>query len=196
MALTERTKKGKALTEAELDNNFLCHYPIGSLYLAASPAIDSPGVMIGYGSWSKFAKGRALISSDIEQPGLGDGSGTMTNTHFSPGLGDGSGNNPRRKLPDYPYGSPSHKVKTSELPAHSHTWERYYGNGALRFSGNYSGFNFETAGTDVYRITGGQGEIQFTNSPTTINDNLSQAVGHPHNNLQPYIVVNIWKRDS
>ena len=63
MAFIARTEKGTALTETELDNNFLCHYPIGSLYLACSPAVDSPGALIGYGKWSKFAKGRALISA-------------------------------------------------------------------------------------------------------------------------------------
>lgn len=185
MALTERTKKGVALTEIELDNNFLCHYPIGSLYLSASPAIDSPGALIGYGNWSKFAKGRALVSSTVAGREAG------SDTNFSPGLGSNS-------IPDYPYGSPSHILTEKELPQHTHSWESYEGAGAFRFSGNYSGFDFNTNGTNIYRITrpGETGEVSFTNSPQTISGSFTQKVGQPHNNLQPYIVVNIWKRDS
>ena len=205
MAFTGRNIKGKALTETELDNNFLCHYPIGSIYIACSPAFDSPGGLIGYGTWSKFAKGRALISSTA----AGQPAGTDLN--YSPGRGIDSS-----AIPAYPYGSPSHTLTQKELPKHTHTWEKDpyqaagstqgQGSGVARFSGNYSGYFFGTAGTNIYRIArdGETGTAQFTNSPSTFythNEDFStttkiQEPGQPHNNLQPYVVVNIWKRDS
>ena len=189
MGFIARTEKGTALTETELDNNFLCHYPIGSLYLACSPAVDSPGALIGYGKWSKFAKGRALISaSSIAAAG--------TDMYYSPGRGSNSPGN----SPDFYYGSPSHALIAKELPKHTHCFNKdaQGGRGHVRHSGNYSGFDFNTGGTSIYRICrGGEtGQVTFTNSPAKVSGNIIQQVGQPHNNLQPYIVVNIWKRDS
>jgi microcystin-dependent protein len=201
MAFTSRVNKGKALSEAELDNNFLCHYPIGSLYLSASPATDSPGGLIGYGRWSKFAKGRALISStDI-------GNSSPNRRDYSPSMENGS---PSVKLTEAQI--PKHAHQFSNIPFASDPTEPQ--NGDRRFSGNYNGWNFLDGGDiNVYRISdyfGNNGSVALSNSPVTHSRTSFQGsstitqirktkkgdLGQAHNNIQPYVVINIWKRDS
>jgi len=60
MAFTGRINKAAELTQTELDNNFLCHYPIGAIYMNANRS-DSPNIYIGYGIWKKYAEGRVLL---------------------------------------------------------------------------------------------------------------------------------------
>ena len=46
MAFTGRITKAQELTQTELDNNFLCHYPIGAIYMNANRS-ESPNIYIG-----------------------------------------------------------------------------------------------------------------------------------------------------
>jgi len=72
-------------------------------------------------------------------------------------------------------GAKTHTLTISEMPAHYHTANIYKGAGegsAQRFSGSYTA---TLTGTANIGSTGG---------------------GGAHNNLQPYIVVYIWKRTA
>ncbi len=198
MAFTGRVNKGKALTESELDNNFVCHYPVGSLYLACSPQTDSPGALIGYGYWTKFAKGRALISST---DGVVDVSNTPS-VYYSPTMIGGS---------------PSHTLTVGEMPGHIHSWpDQVEANGETtsgkkRWSGNYADWCTDEGGRNCFRTSRGGNTIDLVNSPilATYTDvlphgsgvnkivrNYVTKPGQPHNNIQPYTVINIWKRES
>jgi len=83
---------GATLTQAQLDNNFLCHYPVGAIYMNANRS-DSPNNYIGYGKWKKFCQGRILV---------GD---SPSGSAFEAGEEGGS---------------LSHKVTISELSSHDH----------------------------------------------------------------------------
>jgi len=97
MAFLGRTTKGSNLTAAELDNNFLSHYPIGAIYMNANRS-DSPNRYIGYGTWSKFAEGRALISADATEDSV--------------------------PINESPSGSLIHTLTSSELPSHTHKFHQ------------------------------------------------------------------------
>tara|TARA_X000001316_G_C920219_1_gene34381 strand:+ start:352 stop:864 length:513 start_codon:yes stop_codon:yes gene_type:complete len=168
MAYTSRISKGSELTTAELDNNFLCHYPVGSLYINALKH-SSPHTMIGYGRWEKHAEGYVLMSADspsIQQ--LGDRPDDPK-----------SGNSPDYFSPGVTGGSPS--VQITDLIKHNHEWIDYNGyDGRYRMQGTQK-FRNNGNSRHYYRL-GGSYDSSYSG-----NDDQ-------HNNLQPYITVNIWKR--
>ena len=174
MAYTSRVGKGVRLSTIELDNNFLCHYPVGSLYINALKN-ESPGELIGYGKWSKFAQGYVLVASDSPNPNqFGDRPDD-----------EKSGNSPDYYSPGVTGGSPS--VKVSSWVEHTHEWEdtTYQGtfyDGRHRMQGTFRHFRKNSVGEGPwYQDTG-------NTASTTAGDGLQ------HNNLQEYITVNIWKR--
>lgn len=125
---------------------------VGSLYLTTNNV--NPSEELGYGSWQRYAEGRALVgySSDVS-----------SNT---PDWLKGGGNL---------FGSYTHQLTVDELAAHSHvtTFIRELGTrGSNAFFGDES-----MDGTD---------------------DKVSKSTGgnQPHNNVQPSIVVYIWRRVS
>ena len=75
-------------------------------------------------------------------------------------------------------GSKTHTLSVAELPSHSHT-----------ISGNISrsGFSFEHHQTNS-RLPG----QNFDTNPSVSNT----GSGNAHNNVQPYIVVYMWKRTA
>lgn len=81
-------------------------------------------------------------------------------------------------------GAKTHTLAESEIPSHTHTGDAttLYRNGASETSGRVSGDN--TAGTGVSTIGTYTPSVQATGG------------GGAHNNLQPYIVVRMWKRTA
>jgi hypothetical protein len=177
MAYTSRIERGVELTTEQLDNNFLCHYPLGSIYINALKH-QSPGVLIGYGKWEKFAQGYVLMSAD--SPSLSQ-------------LGDRpddpkTGNSPDYFSPGVTGGSPS--VSISSWIQHQHEWQDISWNGK-----NYDG-RFRMQGSTLFRNDGSHGGSYTGNYYRKGGSFTSTNIGsgHRHNNLQPYITVNIWKR--
>ena len=76
MAFIGRITSGQELTQAQLDNNFLCHYPVGAIYMNANNS-NSPNTYIGYGTWKKFAEGRVLLG-ETAGAALGDNGGSLS----------------------------------------------------------------------------------------------------------------------
>jgi len=73
-------------------------------------------------------------------------------------------------------GSKTHTLITAEMPAHTHTT-----------SGNVSG----TPGSATQTVgSGGSGPA------SNVNTSDSTGGGGAHNNLQPYVVVHMWKRTA
>lgn len=122
-------------------------FPIGSVYISVVPT--NPSILLGYGSWSAFAAGRVLVGIDSGQ------------TEFDTVEETG--------------GSKTHTLTESEIPAHTHTLQRF-----PNATGSSVGFTVDTS-------MSGQQSTTALNTTSTGGDGA-------HNNLQPYVVVYMWKR--
>lgn len=240
MAFTSRLEKGRQLSTAELDNNFLCHWPVGSIYLNATND-QSPREIIGYGTWSKMAKGYCLVSanspalkanenvggsnqSGVGKDQFGDSPKSFAGrtsagqksiyTNSPAGTQPGSAgsivqiNSPSYFSPGFKGGSVSVSIPATGLPEHTH-WLADKGDnsqwrGQHRGGNLYAKFDKDITSaaeniaydTESYFITGsgGSGSYQGSYSGSINTDTVGNAL--PHNNLQPYITVNIWERIS
>ena len=216
MSFTSRITKNAALTQAELDNNFLCHYPVGSLYLNALND-NSPGDIIGYGTWSLFAQGYTLLSANsprlFGETGFDDTPRayaeslprTSASGKLVGSIGNGENQTDGYYSPGFTGGEPT--VKVTEYPKHDHYLQDSMGDnnmqdgsttdlntfahgryrGKTDYNGFYAGNHFRSQGNNPMRAARiGGGTLTFSN-------NVQSSLGH--NNIQKYITVNIWKRD-
>lgn len=71
-------------------------------------------------------------------------------------------------------GAKTHTLTTAEIPSHSHTYNGVNG-GSMGNGSSYPGLSDNTNRTPITNNTGG---------------------GGAHNNLQPYVVVYMWKRTA
>lgn len=120
--------------------------PIGSVFIAV--VATNPNTLLGYGTWAAFGTGRTLVGIDAGQ------------AEFD--------------VVEETGGAKTHTLTTTEMPAHTHT----YNAAAASVNNVPSG---TTYGMTVYnpgQVTGSAGS------------------GGAHNNLQPYIVVYMWKRTA
>lgn len=93
--------------------------------------------------------------------------------------------------PEYPLGSTggtaSHALTASEIPAHSHEIRfnsSTSSSGAPR-DGNYLEGGIGTSGSPSQRFVTATESISGPQSPVS-----------PHNNMPPYLVVNVWQRTA
>ena len=166
---------------------FLKAYPIGSIYISYNNT--NPGTLFG-GTWESFGSGRTLVginSSDTAFDTVGKTGGEKT-----------------------------HTLTVAEMPSHTHTFtgtaHRHEPSSTNEsFIGVYDGVNVVYNSTArkwwsydegnyhwMYlqnNISGvGIGEYRSTNSVTVGGSNANTGGGGAHSNLQPYIVVYMWKR--
>lgn len=135
----------------------------------------NPAEIYGYGTWIPFGQGRVM---------LGAGTGTDingVNRAFSAGATGG----------EY-----SHSISTSELPEHSHTYTDDY-----LFENSASVTTVPaTSKRNVGFINGGTGNGDLDNDNNTMvftnKTTGSVGAGQAMNVVQPFIVVQIWKRIS
>lgn len=168
-------------------------YPVGSIYMSVNNV--NPTTLFG-GTWEKIAGGRCLIGADSSYA-LGTTGGEET-----------------------------HLLKTTELPAHNHSisqslsGEHKHNRGTMEISGAIKLWKYFAADGAFY-INGGWGYAETKNggedgtaraefkASRTWTGETSAAGGHvhvcsigntggdkAHNNMQPYLVVNIWKRTA
>lgn len=153
-------------------------YPIGSIYI--SVVSTNPNTLFGFGTWSAFGEGKTLVGLDSGQ------------TEFDTVEETG--------------GSKTHTLTIDEMPTHTHTQDahthtitdtghthgqsiRNTGTAGTNGSQGASNTNNATAGTTASGTTG----ISINNATAT---NQNAGGGQAHNNLQPYIVVYMWKRTA
>lgn len=151
-------------------------FPVGSVFIAV--VATNPGTLLGYGTWSAFGAGRVLVGLDS-----GD-------TDFD--------------LVEETGGAKTHTLVTGEIPAHTHTQDAHNhtqnahahverapttaSGGAMRFGIDTNASGTVTAGISTESTTA-------TNQAATAT-NQNAGGGGAHNNVQPYIVVYMWKRTA
>ena len=156
-------------------------YPVGSIYISTNST--NPGTSLGFGTWAAFGAGRVPVGFDS-----GD-------TDFDTDEETG--------------GAKTHTLSTSEMPSHSHTQDAHshavtdpgHTHTTQRYptaTGANSGFTIDTSmsGTlaDNTLPTKSATTGLTVNNATATNQNTGG--GGAHNNVQPYIVVRMWKRTA
>ena len=141
-------------------------YPVGSIYINATNSTN-PATLLGFGTWSSFGAGRVLVGID------------SSDTDFDTSEETG--------------GAKTHTLTTTEMPSHQHLLFKNVGVGNIGdTTASLSAAHFYANGSQSYRIR----KSGSTYSEPDLA--LSSTVGGDtaHNNLQPYIVVYMWKRTA
>lgn len=148
-------------------------YPIGSLYLSTLTA--NPSTYLGFGTWVAFGAGKVLVGLDPEDPDFDTVEATG--------------------------GEKAHTLTEAEMPEHTHVQNPH------THVQNPHSHSITLGLTDIDQARAGGGRsaasgvVPNTNAATATNQNSTATNqnaggGESHNNLQPYIVVLIWKRTS
>lgn len=155
--------------------------PIGYIYM--SVVATSPQTLFG-GTWVRIAQGRVLVGQD----------GTQTEFDTAEETG----------------GEKTHTLTTAELPSHTHSIDHNHAAFTSDSDGNHthvlerkssSGTNTgvvrgnATAQADGTTAAGGA-HTHNVDVPAYTGTSGSAGSGTAHNNLQPYLVVFMWKRVS
>ena len=142
-------------------------FPVGSIFLSA--VATNPATLLGYGTWEAFAAGRVLVGIDAAQ------------AEFDTALETG--------------GAKSHTLTEAELPAHSHPVtdpeHSHVENQNSATTGSLAGWGARDTSTNTPIAT------SYSTQPAATGVSVGSAGGGAaHNNLQPYIVVHIWRRTA
>lgn len=180
-------------------------YPVGSIYItkdSTNPGTTWPGT-----TWTREAEGRCIIGLGMGYPTAGEtgGSSTVTlaitqipsHTHTFTGAPMGTHNhtqNPHNHIQD----AHSHRGATTNADV---VWNGQSGyantNNAwatgYQFTSNASGGYTNAAQPGIHNTTATN---NATSAGTPSGTNSSTGGGGSHNNMQPYIVMYIWRRTA
>lgn len=149
-------------------------YPVGSIYM--STVSTNPATLFGFGTWEAMPAGRVLLAQGKSSWG----------TTYNAGSSGGEA---------------THKLTVGEIPSHNHTGSINTAGEhthsltlkALWGDGNGSGNGWAGDTRDGGSRTNTFSTVGNHTHTVTIN---STGSGQPHNNLQPYISVYMWKRST
>jgi len=156
--------------------------PVGYIYMSVLPT--SPATLFGGGTWVRIGQGRVLVGQDSTQTEFDtaeETGGEKTHTLTS------------QELPTHTHNiNHDHAAFTSDSDGnHTHVLERksssgtntgvVRGNATAQADGTTAAGGTHTHNVDVPAYTGLSGPV---------------GSGTAHNNLQPYLVVFMWKRVS
>jgi microcystin-dependent protein len=167
-------------------------YPVGSIYTNASDSTN-PATLMGFGTWTAFGSGRVMVGinsgdTDFDTAEETGGAKTVTlqtsmipeHTHTQ--------NSHYHTQPTHDHGQASHNhstVASQVRNGDAYSWDVQWG------SNRSFSLDITTAGTTANNYWDGDDN---TGSTTATNQNTGG--GGSHNNLQPYIVVYMWKRTA
>ena len=145
-------------------------WPVGSVFIAV--VSTSPATLLGGGTWSAFGAGRVLVGLDA------------TDTDFDAAEETGG-------------------VKTvtltgaqSGLPQHTHVQNAHTHNFLPRSATTGSVSSIVTGTLDTSSTISGSNQPHIQNA-TAVNQDAGPAnAAQAHTNVQPYIVVYMWKRTA
>ena len=143
-------------------------YPVGSIYM--STVATSPADLFG-GTWDAMPAGRVLLAQGTSEWGVEYQAGSTGGEH-------------------------EHQLSVGELPSHEH-------NITISSAGNhkhgiYSHYNEEGSNgvADAYRSTANGVYTENAGDHTHTANIKNTGSDMPHNNMQPYLAVYMWKRTS
>ena len=194
-------------------------FPIGSVYINASNNA-SPSSLLGFGTWVEIGAGRVLVGQDVgdalfdtleetggskdavlvsHDHGAATGDNSVDHTHTFSGTTTGQSV------------SHNHSGTTDTEPDHQHvsfgTTGGGFSTGLLSPTSGTSNGNYSTApaGSHDHSFTTGNASSDHTHnysgttSEQSANHNHSitaEGVSATNANLQPYVVVKMWKRTA
>lgn len=184
-------------------------YPVGSIYI--SYVSTNPGTLWPGTTWAREAEGRCIIGLGTGYPTVGAEGGSETVTLTT------------SQIPSHTHSGPSH---THTTPNHSHTWSGTTSSSGNHWhvnwmspsasSGSWSPSKYGGQTVDVNNIdwgavtgrTADAGAHTHTVSGTTSSNNGgntgssgtgntgASGGGSSHTNMQPYVVMYIWRRTA
>ena len=156
-------------TQIDTKTTIAAVYPVGSIYINATNSTN-PSSLLGFGTWVAFGAGRVPIGID------------SSDTDFDTAEETG--------------GSKTHTLTEAELPAHRHFLFKNVsvGNIGDTTSTLSAAHHYTNAGEERYRIRKSSSTNQFLEPDVTLSGQTGS--GSAHNNVQPYIVVYMWKRTA
>ena len=193
MALTKRSTKGSALTHTEMDAN-LTHLGGDGTYAMPTTDGDSGQVLTTNGdgqvSFTSLSGVTATISNAYPVGSIYMNCSNATNPGTLLGFGTWASFGAGRVLigldssdtdfdsAEETGGAKTHTLSVAELPAHTHTISGFIS----RSGHSYENHQFNS------RLPG----ENYDTNPNVSNTGSGSA----HNNVQPYIVVYMWKRTA
>ena len=156
-------------TQIDTKTTIAAVYPVGSIYINATNSTN-PGTLLGFGTWVAFGSGKVPVGID------------SSDTDFDTAEETG--------------GAKTHTLTESELPAHRHFLFRNVtvGNIGDTTSTLSAAHHYDFAGEERYRIRKSSSTDAFLEPDITLSGQTGS--GSAHNNVQPYIVVYMWKRTA
>lgn len=148
-------------------------FPVGYVYISSDPT--NPATLFGYGTWEVFAAGKTLVGLDAGDTDFD----TVLETR----------------------GSKIHTLTVDEIPSHTHVQNPHtHVQNAHQHTGITASNTVATSGANPGRGTGTQGTIATTNATAVNQDatavNQNTGGGAAHNNIQPSIVVYMFRRTA
>lgn len=147
-----------------------CPFPVGGVYI--SIASTNPSSIWSGTTWEQFATGKTLVGYDAND------------SDFSAAGQTG--------------GKKTHTLTPAEMPSHTHT----IGSSGAHHHASQGRMEGSGTGDNIFESYNGASKTRTVNVPRSgTNGNHTHTPGatgegKAHNNLQPYIVVYMWKRVS
>jgi microcystin-dependent protein len=188
-------------------------YPIGSIYINADVATNpSDPAMLGFGTWTAFGSGRVMVGLDSGDADFNEAEETGGVKTQALSIANLAAHGHVQNSHNHTQNSHNHTQNSHNhtQDQHRHTALIYTGNNDY-LSMNPGGSQYQmswTAGTgltnDIQTSLAGavnqaatavnQGATAVNQGATATNQNTGS--GTAHNNVQPYIVVYLWKRTA
>ena len=157
--------------QTQLNNIADIAHPIGSIFQTVHNYADSAAVVaaIGGTTWVRFAEGKVMVGYDA------------SDTDFDTSEETG--------------GAKTHTLTEAELPAHRHFLFRNVSVPNIGdTTSSLSAAHHYDNGSESYRIRKSSSSNAFLEPNITLSGQTGS--GSAHNNLQPYVVVYMWKRTA
>lgn len=157
-------------------------FPMG--WLQISTVDVNPATFLGYGTWQSFGAGRVLV-------GLDSGDSDFDVAEETGGVKAVTLTGAQSGIAQHTHTQNAHN-HTQDAHAHEQTAPTSASGGAVRFATDTNASGADTAGNNAT-----QSATATNQAATAVNQNAGPtSAAEAHINLQPYIVVYMWKRTA